>query len=353
MIENDLFLRACKRQPVDRLPVWYMRQAGRYQPEYRKLKERYSLVEICEQPELCAQVTMLPVQQLQVDAAILFSDIMIPVGAMGVPFTIEADRGPLIHRPVRTLDDVERLSEVDPEHDLSYVLETIRLLHSQLTVPLIGFAGGPFTLASYLIEGAPSREYLLTKSMMYRDPQTWRQFMDRLANMIVVYMRAQIRAGASAIQIFDSWVGSLSPGDFQEYVLPTMQKIFAGLKDLDAPLIYFGVTTADLLPLIRETGASVIGVDWRTSVHAARERIGNGVALQGNLDPAVLLGPWPEVERRARAIIDAGIQRPGFIFNLGHGVLKMVAVDQLQRLTQFVHEYSEQKLTERNEGKSS
>ena len=353
MIENDLFLRAWRRQPVDRLPVWYMRQAGRYQPEYRKLKERYSLVEICEQPELCAQVTMLPVQQLQVDAAILFSDIMIPVGAMGVPFTIEADRGPLIHRPVRTLDDVERLSEVDPEHDLPYVLETIRLLHSQLTVPLIGFAGGPFTLASYLIEGAPSREYLLTKNMMYRDPQTWQQFMDRLANMIIVYMRAQIRAGASAIQIFDSWVGSLSPSDFQEYVLPTMQKIFAGLQDLDVPLVYFGVTTADLLPLMRETGASVIGVDWRTSVHAARARIGNGIALQGNLDPAVLLGPWPEVERRARAIIDAGIQHPGFIFNLGHGVLKMVEVDQLQRLTQFVHEYSEQKLAERNEGKSS
>lgn len=352
MIENDLFLRACRRQSVDRLPVWYMRQAGRYQPEYRKIKERYSLVEICEQPELCAQVSMLPVQQLGVDAAILFSDIMIPVGAMGVPFEIEADRGPVIHRSVRTQDDVARLTDVDPERDLPHVLETIRLLHGQLTVPLIGFAGGPFTLASYMIEGAPSREHLLTKSMMYRDPQTWRQLMDRLATMIIVYMRAQIQAGASAIQIFDSWVGSLAPEDFQEYVLPAMKKIFAGLKDLNAPLIYFGVTTADLLPLLRGTGADVIGVDWRTPVHTARQRIGNDLALQGNLDPTVLLGPWPEVERRVRAIIDAGIQHPGFIFNLGHGVLKMVEVDQLRRLTAFVHEYSEQKLTERSEGTS-
>ncbi|MHB1630108.1 MAG: uroporphyrinogen decarboxylase family protein, partial [Bacilli bacterium] len=192
MIENDLFLRACRRQPVDRLPVWYMRQAGRYQPEYRRIKERHSLVGICEQPELCAQVTMLPVQQLGVDAAILFSDIMIPVGAMGVPFDIEADRGPVIHRPVRTQDDVRRLAEVDPESDLPHVLETIRLLRNQLTIPLIGFAGGPFTLASYMIEGAPSREHLLTKGMMYGDPQTWRQLMDRLASMIVAYMRAQV-----------------------------------------------------------------------------------------------------------------------------------------------------------------
>ncbi len=353
MIENDLFLRACRRQPVDRLPVWYMRQAGRYQPEYRRIKERYSLVGICEQPELCAQVTMLPVQQLGVDAAILFSDIMIPVGAMGVPFDIEADRGPVIHRPVRTQDDVRRLAEVDPESDLPHVLETIRLLRDQLTIPLIGFAGGPFTLASYMIEGAPSREHLLTKGMMYRDPQTWRQLMDRLASMIVAYMRAQVHAGASAIQIFDSWVGCLSPEDFRDYVLPTMQTIFAGLKDLRVPLIYFGVTTADLLPMWRETGADVIGIDWRTPVHTARARVGNDVALQGNLDPAVLLGPWPEVERRARVIVDAGIQQPGFIFNLGHGVLKMVEVDQLQRLTRFVHEYSEQKLAERREGKSS
>ncbi len=344
MIENDLFLRACRREAVERIPVWYMRQAGRYQPDYRDVRKRYSLIEICEHPEMCVQVTLSPVQQLGVDAAILFSDIMVPIGAMGMSFEIQKDRGPVMEHPIRQASDIERLKPIDPESDVPYVMETIRILTRELKVPLLGFAGAPFTLASYMIEGGPSRDYLRTKAMMYGEPRLWYTLMDRLADMVITYLRAQVQAGASAVQIFDSWVGSLAPDDYAEYVLPTMQRIFSALEDLHVPRIYFGVTTGELLTLFAKTGADVYGIDWRVPIRSARNRVGRDVAIQGNLDPAVLLAPWPEVQRRAEAIIDMGIEQPGFIFNLGHGVFPSVSVEQLQRLTAFVHNYSERAL---------
>ncbi|MCI0181997.1 MAG: uroporphyrinogen decarboxylase [Acidibacillus sp.] len=344
MIENDLFLRACRRESVSRIPVWYMRQAGRYQPDYRDVRKRYSLIEICENPEICVQVTLSPVKQLGVDAAILFSDIMVPIAPMGMPFEIQKDRGPVMEHPIRQASDIERLRPIDPESDLPYVLETIRILARELKVPLLGFAGGPFTLASYMIEGGPSRDYLRTKAMMYGEPKMWYGLMDRLGDMVITYLRAQIQAGASAVQIFDSWVGSLAPDDYAEYVLPTMERIFSELADLHAPRIYFGVTTGELLPLFAKAGADVYGVDWRVPIRTARGKLGRNVAIQGNLDPAVLLAPWPEIQRRAESIIDMGIEQPGFVFNLGHGVFPSVSGEQLQRLTTFVHEYSERAL---------
>ncbi|PWI58540.1 uroporphyrinogen decarboxylase [Sulfoacidibacillus thermotolerans] len=344
MIENDLFLRACRREPVERIPVWYMRQAGRYQPDYREVRKKYSLIEICEHPEVCAQVTLSPVQQLGVDAAILFSDIMVPIGAMGLAFDIQKDHGPVIEQPLRQANDIERLKPIDPESDLPYVFETIKILTRELKVPLIGFSGAPFTLASYMIEGGPSRDYLRTKALMYGEPKLWYMLMDRLGDMVITYLRAQVQAGASAIQIFDSWVGSLAPDDYAEYVLPTMQRIFTQLSDLHVPRIYFGVTTGELLTTFVKTGADVFGVDWRVPIRSARARVGRNVAIQGNLDPAVLFAPWAEVQRRAEAIIDMGIEQPGFIFNLGHGVFPATSVEQLQRLTSFVHTYSERAL---------
>lgn len=337
---NDLFLRACRREPVQRTPVWYMRQAGRYQPEYREIRKKYTLMEICEHPELCARVTNLPVEQLEVDAAILFSDIMVPVSKMGVQLSLQKDVGPIIESPIRTQMDVDRLRALEPEEDLPYVFETIRQLKRDLRVPLIGFAGGPFTLASYLIEGGPSKQYLKTKAFMYTEPDAWRALMDKLGDMVVCYLRAQVLAGADAVQVFDSWVGSLSPADFTQYVLPTMKRLFSALSDLNVATIYFGVGTGELLPTWNTLDVGVIGVDWRVSLTAANARLKGSFAFQGNLDPAVLYAPWSEIERRARNIIDEGVTLPGHIFNLGHGVSPGVSVEVLQRLTQFVHDYS-------------
>lgn len=335
---NDRFLRACRREKVDRTPVWYMRQAGRYQPEYRELRKKYSLVDITTIPELCVQVTTLPVQQLGVDAAILFSDIMVPVGAIGMPF--ELNPGPVIEHPIRSLRDVERLHDINVEGDLPHVLETIRILSRELPVPLIGFSGGPFTVSSYMIEGGPSKDLHKTKLMMYREPAIWNALMDRLAKTTVTYLEAQIQAGAHAVQIFDSWVGALSPDDYREYVFPTMKRIFDGLAHLDVPKIYFGVGTGELLSVFRETGATVLGVDWRVPLNEAGRRIGQDFAIQGNLDPAVVLAPWHEIERRAKGIMDEGTRHSGFVFNLGHGITPDVPVDNMKRLTEFVHEYS-------------
>jgi uroporphyrinogen decarboxylase len=344
------FLAACRRQAVTHTPVWYMRQAGRYQPEYRKIRERYSLVEICKIPELCMEVTKLPVDQLGVDAAILFSDIMIPVGAMGLDFDIQERVGPVVEHPIRTAADVERLRVFDPEESLPYVLESVRLLKENLTVPLIGFSGAPFTLASYMIEGRPSRDYVKTKQMMWSEPALWQKLMDKLADVIIVYLTAQVKAGAAAVQLFDSWVGALSPEDFRTYLLPTMRRIFSALSRLDVPMIYFGKDTGELLSDFRETGATVISVDWKVPLAAACKRIGPDLAVQGNLDPVLLFAPWPVIEQRARAIIDAGLQHSGFIFNLGHGVTHHnppIETATLQRLTQFVHEYSAEQIRAR------
>ncbi|WAH38455.1 uroporphyrinogen decarboxylase [Alicyclobacillus dauci] len=337
---NDTFLRACRRQQTERVPVWFMRQAGRYDVDYRAIRKRYTLVEICEHPEVCVEVTKMPVAKLGVDAAILFSDIMIPVGAMGLPFVIKENVGPVIDSPIRHECDVNRLQPFDPEESLPHVLQTIRLLKQELTVPLIGFVGGPFTLASYMVEGGPSRDYLATKQLMVSRPDLWGHLMDKLTAMIIEYGAAQVHAGAAALQVFDSWVGSLSPSDFRTYVKPTMDRIFAGLRHLDVPLIYFGVNTGELLSDFATTGATVVGVDWRVPIRTARARVGHDVALQGNFDPAMLFAPRAEIEKRAHEILLQGTEAPGFVFNLGHGVKPTTDIEVLRELVNTVHAFT-------------
>lgn len=317
-----------------------MRQAGRYQAEYRRIREQYTLLEICRQPELATEVTLLPVRQLGVDAAILFSDIMVPIGGMGVDFELREAVGPVVHTPLRSRAQVEALRPLVPEESVPYVLDTLRILRRELSVPLIGFAGAPFTLASYLIEGRPSRQYIETKRLMYGEPDTWHTLLDRLADMVVTYLKAQVAAGAEAVQVFDSWVGALAPADYRTYVLPHMQRLFASLQDLPVPVIHFGVGTAMLLELQRAAGGDVIGLDWRVPLDEGWRRIGHDRAVQGNLDPTLLFAPPAVLERRARNILDQAGGRPGHIFNLGHGVLPAVDPDTLRRLTAYVHEAS-------------
>lgn len=333
----DRFLRACRLEPVDKVPVWFMRQAGRYQPEYRKLRERYSLNEICRHPDAAAEVTLLPVNQLGVDAAILFSDIMVPVQAVGIPVDLKPNVGPVLDEPLRDSVAVSALRALHPEEDVPFVLETIRILRKELDVPLIGFAGGPFTVASYLIEGRPTRKFSETKRMMYRAPELWRDLMERLVAVIVPYLRAQVAAGAQAIQLFDSWIGALSPEDYREYVFPYSRRIFTALEGLGVPRIHFGVGTGELLTLMRDAGAEVVGADWLVPIDKAAERIGAGVALQGNLEPNLLLGPDDLVSKRAGEILRRVGGRRGYIFNLGHGVLPDTRVDTLRRLVDQVH----------------
>ncbi|AST05477.1 uroporphyrinogen decarboxylase [Anoxybacillus kestanbolensis] len=341
MIKNDTFLRACRGEATEYVPVWYMRQAGRSQPEYRALKEKYSLFEITHQPELCAYVTRLPVEQYNVDAAILYKDIMSPLPAIGVDVDIKAGIGPVIDNPIRSLADVERLGEIDPENDVPYVLETIRLLtKEQLTVPLIGFAGAPFTLASYMIEGGPSKNYNKTKAFMYAEPKAWFALMDKLADMTIRYVKAQIRAGASAIQIFDSWVGAVNVSDYRQFIKPTMERIFTALRDEHVPLIMFGVGASHLAKEWHDLPLDVVGLDWRLSIREARE-MGLTKALQGNLDPAVLLAPWEVIEARVKQILDEGMAHEGgYVFNLGHGIFPQIKPETLKRLTAFIHDYS-------------
>ncbi|MDP9727295.1 uroporphyrinogen decarboxylase [Alicyclobacillus tolerans] len=345
-ISNSIFLKACVREPVSRAPVWYMRQAGRYDADYREIRKQYSLVEICQRPQICADVTRMPVEKLGVDAAILFSDIMIPIGAMGLDFEIKENIGPVIETPIRSKEDVNRLRLFEPGQDLWYVLETIERLRHQLHVPLIGFTGAPFTLASYMIEGGPSREYIETKRLMYSQPDVWKMLMDKLGEMIILYGKAQVKAGAQALQLFDSWVGSLSPDAYETYVYPTMKHIFDELRPLGVPLILFGVTTGELLTQFQHAGASVIGVDWRVPIRRARERLGTKIALQGNLDPALLQAPWNVLEAETRKLLEEGLRHPGYIFNLGHGVRPSVDIQILKRLTEFVHTYSEEWLAQ-------
>ncbi|MGN8769113.1 uroporphyrinogen decarboxylase [Paenibacillus barengoltzii] len=341
MAYNDRLIRALRKQEVDRIPVWYMRQAGRYDPDYRKIKEKYSLLEICRQPELAAEVTMMPVRKLGVDAAILYSDIMNPVASLGVKFDIVKNIGPVIEEPIRTLADIERLRPIDVHKDLSHVLETIAILDKELDVPLITFAGAPFTIASYLIEGRPSKSYIRTKAMMYGDPEAWFKLMDKLGDMVITYLRAHVESGGKAFQLFDSWVGALAPKDFQRYVLPTITRIFTELQDLDVPKIYFpGVSSGELLPTLMDIAADAVGLDWRVSITEGRRRTGGKFAMQGNLDPYVLTAPMDVIKAQAKEIIDDGLNAPGFVFNLGHGLFPEVSLDKLRELTEFVHEYS-------------
>ncbi|WP_270583073.1 uroporphyrinogen decarboxylase [Bacillus smithii] len=341
---NDTLIKAAKGEPTDYVPVWYMRQAGRSQPEYRALKEKYSLFEITHQPELCAYVTRLPVEQYNVDAAILYKDIMSPLPAIGVKVDIRSGVGPVIDNPIRSLADVEKLGQIHPEQDVPYVLETIRILtKEQLTVPLIGFAGAPFTLASYMIEGGPSKHYNKTKAFMYAEPVAWHALMDKLADMTIAYVRAQINAGVSAVQIFDSWVGAVNEEDYRVYVKPAMQKIFSELKNEHVPLIMFGVGATHLVKEWNDLPLDVIGLDWRMEIRKARE-LGVTKSIQGNLDPAVLLAPWKVIEEKVKRILDQGLETPGFIFNLGHGVFPEVQPDTLKKLTEFIHDYSSKRV---------
>jgi len=339
---KDRFLRACRGLPVDRTPVWFMRQAGRYMPEYRAIRAQHSLLEICAQPELAAEVTLQPVRALGVDAAILFADILLPLIPMGLQLEFAAGEGPVIHNPVRTAAEVAALRPVDVDDSLGHVLQTVRLVRRELDghTPLIGFAGAPFTLASYLIEGGASRTFLRTKRMMYGDPIAWHGLLDKLAIVVGDYLAAQARAGAQALQLFDSWAGALSPDDYEEYVLPHSQQVFGRLSETGVPLIHFGTDTATLLPLMARAGGDVIGLDWRTPLDWGWAQVGAQRAVQGNLDPAALFAPRPELERRVRRVLAQAAGRPGHIFNLGHGILPETPVDNVRAVVELVHEYS-------------
>ncbi len=337
---NDTIIRAYKGEQTDYTPAWYMRQAGRSQPEYLKLKEKYSLFEITHQPELAAYVTRLPVENYNLDAAILYKDIMTPLPGMGIDVEIKAGIGPVIDNPIRNIQDINNLGAIHPEADIPYVLETIRLLtEEQLEVPLIGFSGAPFTLASYMIEGGPSKNYSKTKALMYREPDTWFALMDKLADMIITYVQAQVKAGVSAIQIFDSWVGSLHASDYRVFIKPVMERIFTELRKEKVPLILFGVGARHLLLEWNDLPVDVIGLDWRTSVTEARA-LGVTKVLQGNLDPAILLADWETIETRTKAILDEGKASGGHVFNLGHGVTPDIKPETLKKLTALIHSYS-------------
>lgn len=337
---NDTILRAFRGEKTEYTPVWYMRQAGRSQKEYRKLKEKYSLFEITHQPELCAYVTRLPVEMYDVDAAILYKDIMSPLPAIGVDVEIKSGIGPVIDNPITSVRDVDRLGTIDPEDDVPYVLETIRLLtREQLNVPLIGFSGAPFTLASYMIEGGPSKNYHKTKAFMYSEPEAWFKLMDKLADMTITYVAAQVEAGAQAIQIFDSWVGALNTADYRTYIKPVMDRIFTELRKNNVPLILFGVGASHLIKEWNDLPVDVLGLDWRLSIKEARE-MGITKPLQGNLDPALLRSDWEIIEERAKQIIDQGREYPSHIFNLGHGVTPEIKPERLKKLTELIHSYS-------------
>ncbi|KQL33245.1 uroporphyrinogen decarboxylase [Psychrobacillus sp. FJAT-21963] len=339
---NDTILRAARGEAVDHTPVWYMRQAGRSQPEYRKIKEKYSLEQITHEPELCAYVTRLPVENYNVDAAILYKDIVTPLTGIGVDVKIKAGVGPVISNPIRTVQDVYNLGDLSPEDDVPFVLETIKLLTTeQLNVPLIGFAGAPFTLASYMIEGGPSKSYNKTKAFMVSESQAWFALMDKLADMIIVYIKAQVKAGAKMIQIFDSWVGALNVADYRIFIKPVMTRIFNELRETGVPLITFGVGASHLAMEWHDLSVDVVGIDWRLSIEEARAK-GLTKTLMGNLDPSYLIGDWAEIEKRAKVIVEQGVANPGHIFNLGHGVFPEVDPDTLKRLTTLVHEYSKE-----------
>lgn len=332
------FIRACRNEPVPHTPVWFMRQAGRSLPEYLKVREGIPMLESCMRPELAAEITLQPVRRHKVDAAVYFSDIVVPLKAIGLDLDIKPGVGPVVTDPIRTRQDLDRLRALDPS-DVPYVTEAVGLLTAELgQTPLIGFAGAPFTLASYLVEGGPSRNHERTKALMYGDPELWHGLLDKLADITAAFLKVQIEAGASAVQLFDSWVGALSPADYRRYVLPSSAKVFHAVAGYGVPRIHFGVGTGELLGLMGEAGADVVGVDWRVPLDEAARRVGPGKALQGNLDPAVLFAPTTAVESKTREVLSAAAQSAtGHIFNLGHGVLPTTNPDALTRLVDFVH----------------
>ena len=338
---QDRLLRALRREPVDRTPVWFMRQAGRYLPEYRKVRGDRDILLSVREPEEVVEITLQPLRRMPLDAAILFSDIVVPLAAIGLPLRVEQGHGPVLDEPIRSASDLSRLRPLEPEADEPFTLEAVRLLAAELEVPLIGFAGAPFTLASYLVEGGPSRDHARTKALMLGEPDTWARLMEALVDIVVPHLRAQADAGASALQVFDSWVGSLAPDDYRTSVLPHMRRLFDGVADLGVPTIHFGVVTGELLGLMAEGGGDALGLDHRVRLDAGWERIGADRAVQGNLDPAALLAPWDAVERKALDVLERAGGRDGHVFNLGHGVLPPTPVETLQRLVDLVHERSE------------
>ena len=336
---HDRFLRACRRQEVDKTPVWFMRQAGRYMPEYRALREKHSLLTLCRTPELAVEVTLQPLRALGVDAAILFSDLLLPLAPLGIPFDFLAGEGPVIEKPLRSREDVEALRAFEPREELWMVLDAIRWLRRELDgkTPLIGFAGAPFTLASYAIEGGHSTSFVFTKRLMYGDPATWHRLAGLLAGLVRDYLCAQVEAGAQALQLFDSWVGALDEADYRELVLPHVRTIFDGLRPLGVPVIHFGTGTGHLLGAQREAGGDVIGVDWRTPLDEGWARAGEGVAVQGNLDPTLLFAPRELLLARVEDVLKRAGGRPGHVFNLGHGILPGTPVENVRAVVEHVH----------------
>jgi uroporphyrinogen decarboxylase len=333
------FLAACRRQPVDHTPVWFMRQAGRALPEYWAVRGTGNILDVIQQPELAAEITLQPVRRYGVDAAILFSDIVVPIWATGFGVDIVQGRGPVVDNPVRSPADLDRLRPLDPEGDTGFVLETIRILGRELPseVPLIGFAGAPFTVASYLVEGGPSRNFVKVKSLMHTDPATWDLLVDALAEMAIASLTSQIRAGVDAVQLFDSWAGVLSPADYERFALPATRRVLDAASALGVPTILFGVGTGELLGLMGSAGPDVVGVDWRVPLDVARTRVGEGRAVQGNLDPAACLAPLEVVAEAARAVLASAGTEPGHIFNLGHGVLPETDPGILEAVVELVH----------------
>ncbi len=336
---NERLLQACRREPVDATPVWFMRQAGRYMREYRALREKHSLLTLCRTPELAAEVTLQPVRVLGVDAAILFSDLLLPLAPLGLPFDFQEGEGPVVEKPIRTRADIERLRPIDPREDLAEVLRAIELVRRELParIPLIGFAGAPFTLASYAIEGGASPRLTLTKRLMYEDPPAWHRLADLLARTVGAFLRAQAGAGAQVLQLFDSWVGALDARDYREFVLPHVRTIALGLQGCGVPLIHFGTGTGHLLELQREAGGDVIGVDWRTPLDEAWHTLGEGVAVQGNLDPVLLFAPRERLLERVDEVLRRAGGRRGHIFNLGHGILPGTPVENVKAVVEHVH----------------
>jgi uroporphyrinogen decarboxylase len=340
--EPGLFQRAARRESVPCTPVWFMRQAGRILPEYRALRQRWSLMEICRQPELCAEVTLQPLRRMPLDAAVLFADIMLPLVGIGVDLELVDDVGPVIAEPVRDARQLEALRPIVPEQDVPFVLDTIRLVRAEIAPAraVVGFAGGPFTLASYLIEGRPTRDFVRTKMLMHGEPDLWHGLMDRLAGIMSTYLLSQVRAGVDAVQLFDSWVGALDPDDYVAYVQPYTRRVFDALRPTGVPTIHFGVNTASLLDLMATDGASIIGVDWRLPLDVAWQRVGFDKGIQGNLDPAALLSPPAVMLRKAAEVLRRAGGRSGHIFNLGHGILPDTPLANAMRLVDFVHEAS-------------
>lgn len=344
---NHAFLKACKREKAAHTPVWLMRQAGRYMKEYMAIREKYSFLEMCRTPELACEVTLQPIKAFEIDAAIIFADILLPLPGMGINLEFAKNEGPVIRNPVRTTKDIEAVRLINPEEHVPYLLSAIKMVKKELNnkVPLIGFSGAPFTLASYIIEGEGSKNYVHAKTLMYSDPDGWAKLMDKITDVIISYLNAQVDAGADCLQLFDSWVGCLTPDDYKNFALPYTKKVITAvkMKNPTIPFINFGTNTGTYLNLVKEAGGDVIGVDWRVRLDDAWKIIGDKYAIQGNLDPVTLFGPVKEIRRRVKEIIDMADGRPGHIFNLGHGIVVGTPVDSVRAVVDAVHEFSAKK----------